>query len=716
MALDKKIYYISPDTPFVFLDCVEAFNNLDDKEKRYTHHLSRASWKGALICLLQTSPESAGLFLLFQRIFRKQSIEEFKTLAQNEGFSEEEVKATIAYIASVYGNMGNYRSFGDTKFFPDVPKEKFVKLIKETAAYKECETTREIWSRVGEALFSDNPELLQLGLGTGGLSTYYSSNCDKGDAESVQKFLDAKDISPYNTRLISRQEGGKTSYVIRQAAAESKNVTEGSCMDRNNSQANVVVEAGDYAALMASMVEELELAKENALNDDEKAMLAEYIKSFSQGSIEAHKDGSRHWIKDKGPTVEGYIGFIESYRDPYGVRGEFEGFVAVVNKEMSAKFQELVNRAEVLLLKMPWDQSYEKDKFLRPDFTSLDIVSFGSSGVPAGINIPNYDDIRQNEGFKNVSLGNVLKSRFKDPKVTFLSEEDRVRYVEHVADAFEVQVGLHELLGHGSGKLFRKDADGKLNVDKDTVPNVVTGGQGITSWYEHGQTWDSVFTALASPYEECRAECVGLYLCSQPEVLKTFGLEGDCAKDIVYINWLSMVRSGLLSLEMFTPTQRTWRQAHCQARYVILQVLIEAGQDFVKVQEVTAADGNPDLLISMDESKIESVGVPAIGAFLQKLQYYKSTADITGGSKMFNNYSSVSPHFEHLRALVISRKKPRQEVLQCNTELQGGSVTLKTYESTAEGMIQSFQDRFAGGQLEAELLALWKKDLQDLGF
>ena len=56
-----------------------------------------------------------------------------------------------------------------------------------------------------------------------------------------------------------------------------------------------------------------------------------------------------------------------------------------------------------------------------------------------------------------------------------------------------------------------------------------------------------------------------------------------------------------------------------QARYVILQVLLEE-DGLVKITEVTASDGKPDLLLQLDREKIATVGKTAIANFLQKLQ------------------------------------------------------------------------------------------------
>uniref|UniRef100_A0A8D0L5Z5 Dipeptidyl peptidase 3 n=1 Tax=Sphenodon punctatus TaxID=8508 RepID=A0A8D0L5Z5_SPHPU len=322
------------------------------------------------------------------------------------------------------------------------------------------------------------------------------------------------------------------------------------------------------------------------------------------------------------------------------------------------------------------------------------------------------DDVRQTDGFKNVSLGNVLSVAYstQKEKLTFLAEEDKDLYIKWKSPSFEVQVGLHELLGHGSGKLFVQ-----VSSEEGAAWEKLQGKL-VRSWYRGSETWDSKFSSVASSYEECRAECVGLYLCLNKEVLSIFDLHNADADDVIYINWLNMVRAGLLALEFYTPETHSWRQAHMQARYVILRVLLEAGGGLVSLKHTTGADGKPDALITLDHSKIISVGKPALEHFLCKLQVLKSTADVTGGRSLYEGYCAVTDdepeRFLTLRQTVLLRKEARKMFVQANTRLEGGDVALVQYEGSAAGLVRSFCERFPedSEQLERHLLELANTD------
>lgn len=217
--------------------------------------------------------------------------------------------------------------------------------------------------------------------------------------------------------------------------------------------------------------------------------------------------------------------------------------------------------------------------------------------------------------------------------------------------------------------------------------------------------------------EECRAEAIGLYLSLNRDVLSIFGITDEQEiDDIIYVNWLTLAWAGVaVALEMYNPTNKQWLQAHNQARYVITQVLLEAGQDFINVRET---DDGTNLLLTVDRSKIATVGRDAIHYLLLKLQTYKSTGDLENASKLYNHYSKVSndtePYtWEKWRDIVLAHKKPRSILVQANTEVNGDSVVFKSYEPTFDGYLESCTDRFRSNKNVPDILeAIWQEDKQ----
>ena len=80
--IDPSHYTLPNDQPVVTLDASEAFSGLTERERLYAHYLSRASYYGSLIVLVQTSPEAPHIFRLLHRINTAQVERQFQELFQ----------------------------------------------------------------------------------------------------------------------------------------------------------------------------------------------------------------------------------------------------------------------------------------------------------------------------------------------------------------------------------------------------------------------------------------------------------------------------------------------------------------------------------------------------------------------------------------------------------------------------------------------------------
>lgn len=704
-----RSHYLADNPPTVVqLEIAPHFAALSPKQKRYAHHLSRASFLGTRVTLAQVSPESAIIYDLILALHRACS-GDYEKLSNATSVPSSDITLWLEYSAQFLGNCGNYKGFGDSKFIPRLQPETLEKLCMVN---DECKKLHDTAMKTGGGIYeTKDVALMHFGYPEAGhMTTYYpdSPTITKEEISTVGDVLEEKKLLIENTRLRKLDSGDFELLIasgIQNPPAAERDLGDVSTIDLPGklSGKKLHLVFGDYLNEMAKIAVEIKKARKEAANDTEEKMLNEYARSFGTGSIQGFVESQRYWIKNKKPVVETDLGFVETYRDPHGVRGEWEGFVAMVNQERTRAFGKLVDAAPSMIPKLPWGKEFEKDKFLSPDFTSLEVLSFAGSGIPAGINIPNYDFIRQNEGFKNVSLGNVLSAKAPKEPIPFIRKEDDELYRRYRDGAFEVQVGIHELLGHGCGKLLQETAPGEYNFDVENPPTSPVSKQPVTSWYKPGQTWSSVFGSIASSYEECRAECVAMALSCDFELLEIFGFgngKGDMsneAGDVLYVAYLQMARAGVAALEYWDPKARKWGQIHMQARFAILRTFMEAGGNFCEIKAPNGDVSNPnDLEIFLDRSKILSHGRPAVEDLLQKLHIYKATADFDAGKKLYDDITSVDEWWaEKARPIVLNKKTPRKVFVQANTVLDAetGEVKLFEYEPTLQGMVQSYFER-----------------------
>ena len=140
------------------------------------------------------------------------------------------------------------------------------------------------------------------------------------------------------------------------------------------------------------------------------------------------------------------------------------------------------------------------------------------------LTLKQYNDIRQDTGFKNVIVANRMATESQAKGYPFIDAFEAETFQKHKFPAYYWWVVLHELLGHGTGRMMVEEAKGVYNFDHGNPPINPLTGQPIQSWYKFGQTWTGQFGDLATTVDECRAELVGAYLMDDKELLAIFGI------------------------------------------------------------------------------------------------------------------------------------------------------------------------------------------------
>ena len=314
------------------------------------------------------------------------------------------------------------------------------------------------------------------------------------------------------------------------------------------------------------------------------------------------------WVRDQDSPVDTINGFVEVYMDARGTKGAWEGLVYYVNPEKTSKIQTLAAHAKWFEDRMPWDPRFRKEDVSGVTARAIDVViETGDSGpvTPIGINLPNDQAIREQYGSKSVSLSNVSDAYENSTPDSMREEfswtpEEAARAKRFGAFSQELTTEMHEVIGHGSGRM---------------APGITAAPQQLLKEFH-------------SAIEESRADLVALYFLPDAKLVELGIVDAADHGEIVRTEYEYYARNALLQLRRIREGTQI-EEDHMRNRHMIVSWLMAHTRAIERRQR----DGRT-YFVMVDVGAFRD----GVGRLLADVQRIKAEGDYAAAKALVDTY------------------------------------------------------------------------------
>jgi len=377
------------------------------------------------------------------------------------------------------------------------------------------------------------------------------------------------------------------------------------------------VPPGLYAEYLAKANSYLEKAADLADPGQAKA-IRDLIRYYQTGDYKDWLQFDIDWVQNNA-AVDFANGFIEVYRDARGAKGSSQSFVTVNDSGMEALMHKIAANAQYFEDRAPWAPEYRKQGVKPPIAKAVEtVIETGDFHVTTiGDNLPNENEIHEKYGSKSFIL--TGSSRALAHAEGFGTLEEFAATPQEIAlgkkygdQAEDLMTALHEVIGHGSGKLSPK-----LTHDP--------------AYY---------LKQYFSTLEEARADLMALWSVWDPKV-RQLGLIPNL--DVARVMYYNAVRVAITQLRRI-PRGDTIEEDHERDRQLIVNYIRDKTDAIAEVER----DGKTYYEIR-DFAKMRQ----GVGELLAELMRIKAEGDYDAIQALIDKYAV---HFNPaLRDQVVER-------------------------------------------------------------